>query len=392
MTQCCDEGMLRAYIDGELSVEEKERVATELASCATCQQRHHELTTQRDRMTALLSADASPDPQIMLARVRDEQHQPSMASLETHPSQLIDNKLDMNVSRSNGMNRFSRLGSGRRGVFAGLATIILVLGLFAFPPVRAAADQLLQVFRVQSVVFVPIDSERMAELENLNFDKEMLFIAEPEAINEHEEPQQVETIAEATDAAGFAAAEPTDLPSSPTETELFVTGESSYQFQVDVEAARQLLTLTGVTDIELPDALGAEPIKADVAPSVISQYTGADYEITLAQGISPDVTLPDGVDLAELGEAALRLLGMEASQAQTLSESIDWSTTLVFPIPTDIDQVRQITIDGADGLLLGEQGYGNWSLYWQDGERFYVMNFDGNFNELDVISIAESVR
>ena len=294
------------------------------------------------------------------------------------------------------MNRFSRLGSGRRGMFAGLATIILVLGLFAFPPVRAAADQLLQVFRVQSVVFVPIDSERMAELENLDFDKEMLFIAEPEAINEPEEPQQVETIAEATDAAGFAAAEPTDLPSSPTETELFVTGEGSYQFQVDVEAARQLLTLTGVTDIEVPDALGDEPIKADVAPSVMSQYTGQytgdDYEITLAQGISPDVTLPDGVNLAELGEAALRLLGMEASQAQTLSESIDWSTTLVFPIPTDVDQVRQITIDGADGLLIGEQGYGNWSLYWQDGERFYVMNFDGNFSELDVISIAESVR
>ncbi|MEM8533642.1 MAG: hypothetical protein AAGF95_22560, partial [Chloroflexota bacterium] len=91
MTQCCDEGMLRAYIDGELSVEEKERVATELASCATCQQRYHELTTQRDRMAALLSADALSDPQIMLARMRDEQHQPSMASLETHPSQLIDN-------------------------------------------------------------------------------------------------------------------------------------------------------------------------------------------------------------------------------------------------------------------------------------------------------------
>lgn len=392
MTQCCDEGMLRAYIDGELSLEEKKRVATELASCATCQQRYHELTTQRDRMAVLLSADVLPDPQIMLARIQDEQHTSSLASLETHPSQFIDTEPQTNLLRSNVMNLLTRLGSGRRGVFAGLATIILVLGLFAFPPVRAAADQLLQVFRVQSVVFVPIDPDRMAELENLNFDEEMLFIAEPEVINEPEEPQQVMTLAEATNAAGFAAAEPTDLPSSPTATELFVTGESSYQFQVDVEAARQLLTLTGVTDIELPDALGAEPIKADVAPSVMSQYTGDDYEISLAQGISPDVTLPDGVDLAELGKAALRLLGMEASQAEALSERIDWSTTLVFPIPANIDDVRQVTIDGAEGLLIGQQKYGNWSLYWQDGERFYVMNFDGNFDELDVISIAESVR
>ncbi|NOK62011.1 MAG: anti-sigma factor [Chloroflexi bacterium AL-W] len=392
MMQCCDEGMLRAYIDGELSVQERECVATELASCATCQQRYHELRAQRDRMSALLSPDSLPHPQLMLVRIQDEQRTSSLASLETHPSQFIDTEPQTNLLRSNVMNLFTRLGSGRRGVFAGLATIILVLGLFAFPPVRAAADQLLQVFRVQSVVFVPIDPDRMAELENLNFDEEMLFIAEPEVINEPEEPQQVETLEAATDAAGFTAVEPTDLPSSPTETELFVTDESSYQFQVDVEAARQLLTLTGVTDIELPDALGAEPIKADVAPAVMSRYTGDDYEISLVQGTSPDVTLPDGVDLAELGKAALRLLGMEASQAEALSERIDWSTTLVFPIPANIDDVRQVTIDGAEGLLIGQQEYGNWSLYWQDGERFYVMNFDGNFDELDVISIAESVR
>lgn len=59
------------------------------------------------------------------------------------------------------------------------AALAVVLALLAFPPVRAVADQLLNVFRVQNVVFVPVTSERMEQLQQLNFDKEMLFLSPP---------------------------------------------------------------------------------------------------------------------------------------------------------------------------------------------------------------------
>ena len=74
--------------------------------------------------------------------------------------------------------------------------------------------------------------------------------------------------------------------------------------------------LLGIDDVSLPDALGAAPITVDVPAFVETRYHGANYELTLHQGHSPSVTLPDGVDLAQLGKAALRLLGMDADQAE----------------------------------------------------------------------------
>ena len=44
---------------------------------------------------------------------------------------------------------------------APVAIVVVAAALLALPPVRAAADQLLQVFRVQTVVFVPVSGERM---------------------------------------------------------------------------------------------------------------------------------------------------------------------------------------------------------------------------------------
>jgi hypothetical protein len=40
----------------------------------------------------------------------------------------------------------------RRSLLAGLATVVVIVSLLALPPVRAAADQLLQVFRLGLLV------------------------------------------------------------------------------------------------------------------------------------------------------------------------------------------------------------------------------------------------
>jgi hypothetical protein len=148
-----------------------------------------------------------------------------------------------------------------------------------------------------------------------------------------------------------------------------------------------------VHDVTIPDALGDEPIVADLASSLHAQYTGARYEIRLVQGTSPAVTLPDGVDLSQLGKAALRLLGMEPDQAESLSRSVNWSSTLIFPFPADLNNVRQVTIGDASGLLVGdEDGHDSrWHLYWQHRDRFFVIESRG-LNEGEVLATAESLR
>jgi hypothetical protein len=292
------------------------------------------------------------------------------------------------------METTTRFWSGTlRRLTVGGAMAVIALSLLLFPPVRAVADQLLQVFRVQRVVFVPFDPERIKQLENLDLDEKTLFVAEPEIVNNPAPPRTVATADEAAVAVGFVPQQPADLPTPPSTTEFVVTDRTVAQFRVNVEGARQLLSLMGVNDVTLPDALGTEPITADVAPSVKVRYENADYKLTLLQGTSPSVTLPDGVELAHLGTAALRLLGMDPARAESLSQSIDWSTTLVFPFPTGISNIRQVSVGDSEGMLVGgdEGNESHWQVYWQRGDRFFMLQGEG-VQASDLLQIAESVR
>jgi hypothetical protein len=283
--------------------------------------------------------------------------------------------------------------NARRGLFGGLIAIVLLVSLLALPPVRAAADQLLQIFRVQKIMFVPISPERIEQLKQINFDGKTLFVDKPKLINQPAEPRTVASADEAASAVGFPVAQATAFPSPPTATEHVVHDRATMQFQVNVEAARQLIGLLNIDDVTLPDSLGTQPITADVPGFVETRYQGANYHLTLYQGRSPSVTLPDGVDLAKLGKAGLRLLGMDEDQAETLSQQIDWNSTLIFPFPGDIRDIRQVQIGDVEGLLVGGgQGESRWQLYWQSGDRFSMLEGDGRITDAEIVAAAESVH
>lgn len=400
MNECYEEGMLRALLDDELEPHVRAMVAEHIEQCQRCRTIYRDLSVQHAHVTRLLAVPVrTPDPQIALARFRAARIQEEREGAVILPS-AVPSYPGKSAIQSTPLQRKERMSTqtnARRNWFAGIGVLVVMLALLALPPVRAAADQLLQVFRVQTVVFVPVSPERMQQLEELNFDEETLFIAEPEIINDPAEPRTVASAEEASNAIGFTVEQPGQLPSAPTATEFSVTDRTVGQFQVNVEAARQLFTMVGVTDVTLPDALGTQPITVDVPPAVAIHYTGANYDLTLVQGRSPQVTLPDGVDLSQLGRAALRLLGMAPDQADALSQQIDWSSTLLFPFPSDLDNIRQVSINGAPGMLVAGGRYENhYQLYWQRGENFYVITAEsrGSNDEFvpALIQAAESVR
>jgi len=182
--------------------------------------------------------------------------------------------------------------SGRsRSLLAALAVIVAVVSLLALPPLRAAADQLLSIFRVQKLVFVPVSRERLDQLNKLNFDKDTLFVAKP-TVGQAAPPRTVASAAEAASAVGGTVGQPSAFPSAPISSEFKVSSPNTMQFQVNVAAARQLLELMGVDDVSIPDALGAAPIAVDVPAFVQAHYQGVNYDMTLHQGRSPSVTCP----------------------------------------------------------------------------------------------------
>ena len=284
-----------------------------------------------------------------------------------------------------------------RAWIAGATALVLAAVLLALPPVRAAADQLLLSFRVQSVMFVPVTEERMQALQQLDLDGKRLFLAEPTGTLGESTPHAVAGANDASAAIGVPFEQPNADGLSATGNYTVRDGGTA-QFQIDVATAREILRLTGVTDVTLPDALGAQPIQVAMSPIAEATYAGNGYTLSLTQGRSPEVSLPDGVDLADLGRAALRVLGMAPEQAHALSRQVDWSSTLVFPFPANVSTIRQVSINGVPGLLVGggERRTQQAQLYWQRGDHFYVMELTGNPQDGSpadqLLSVAQSVR
>jgi hypothetical protein len=383
---CYDEGRLRAYLDGELPWPERAELGAHLAGCAACQGQLDRLRASAARVRSLLPAPpAAPEPRAALARLRSAQ----LSNLQTFkPSN----------ARRRSFMQSNAFWSGRsRPLLAGLAVVVAIVSMLALPPLRVAADNLLSIFRVQKLMFVPVSPERIEQLSKLNFDKDTLFLSKP-AAEKTGPPRTVASAAEAASAIGTAVAQPSVFPSPPLSTEFKVSNPAKIQFQVNVAAARQLLNLMAVDDVSLPDALGSAPIAVDVPAFAQTTYHGANYDLTLHQGQSPSVTLPDGVDLSQLGKAALRLLGMPSADAELASRTINWNNTLLFPFPKDTDNIRQVTVGGENALIVsgGRRGDQHWQLYWQRGDTFYMLQASGALGDVDMISAlvatAESIQ
>jgi len=103
------------------------------------------------------------------------------------------------------------------------------------------------------------------------------------------------------------------------------------------------------------------------------------------------------VNIAQVGEMALQLAGLTPAEAQHFSQAIDWSSTLVIPLPTDAGSFRDVTVDGVPGVLIesnprqsGGPRYTHYTLFWQKNDTVYALSGTGDATR--AIEIAASLK
>ncbi len=377
MSACYDTGALRAYLDKELPATEMADVAAHVDGCADCRIWLADLTRLDEEVRGRLRLPeaAAPPADVALARLQ------SPIALMPVPATTAPGMV--------------RSAGARRSLSAAAIIVAALLAVSLIPSVRAAAGAFLQVFRAQSVVYVPVSNSRVQQLTHLHVDPNTLFLAKPQPVGEPAATQQAGSLAQAGALAGFDLQTPAALPSAPTATTYAIQGQNTYQFQVNVATLRSILASLGVTDVAIPDALGQQPISVVLPPTAQLHYQGKGYDITLIEGVSPTVTLPPGVDLAQLGQAILEVYGMSPQQAAALSKQIDWRSTLVFPYPLGTTRLQQVTVNGAQGMLLTvNTGDAREAVvYWQQGSHFFVLTGQGDaLGTASIVALANSVR
>lgn len=285
-----------------------------------------------------------------------------------------------------------------RPVLAAAAALAVVASLFAFPAVRAGAQAMLDMFRVRNFVAVSFDAERVEKLRSLDQDNAMMVFDRQEVIQEPGEPVFHTSPGMASAAAGFAVETPAFLPTGLLLDTVAVNGEGRARLGVNSVRLRALLDALDLRDVQVPLGLDGQDLAVHTYPVVRQRFRSPRNRLDLIQSRSPEVSLPEGLDLARLAEIGMRILGLDPGEARRMASNVDWRSTLLVPVPANASSFRQVTVQGNPGLLItttrtdseGRRRDGDSVVLWTEGDRVFALK--GTLGSDDLMQIAESVR
>ncbi len=109
---------------------------------------------------------------------------------------------------------------------------------------------------------------------------------------------------------------------------------------------------------------------------------------------TPTVSVPPDLNIAQVAEAGLQLAGMKADEAHAFCQTMDWTSTLVIPIPRDVTSYQTEEVDGVQGTLISLPGWGTWlqpgyTLLWVKNGIIYSLT--GYGSSADAVPLAESL-
>jgi hypothetical protein len=382
----CDEGRLKAWLDGELDEAAAAVVADHVAACADCQAALA-VQEQAAQATRVALAMLDPEPSAIPATAVAWAQARAAARAQEIPRM---ERWTMNLQRL-------RAHPAWRPAMTGVTVVVAVAVVLAFAPARQAAAQLLQLFRVNSFAVVPVSEQRMQQLQGLDGVLESGMMGQTTTLREAGPEVDVADAAAASTAAGFAVRVPSAVPDGLGASGFFVQRGPAVRLEYERAQAEALLTQAGITDVPLPPVERAT-VGVDLPMAAVQSFGGGEGQkgprVQLMQMTKPTIDVPKGVDLSAFGESLLRLLGVPADEAASLARTIDWTSTFVIPVPSSFADFRGLTVDGVPAVLINghsSRGPQERVVLWQRDGIVYGLTGTG-VSDTALLQMADSLR
>ncbi len=387
MSRHLNDGQLRAALDGELDAPGMEH----LSACQDCRRRQSEIEADLKHVSRRLAFLSDP--------TRDEARSAQSALKRFRDRKLSQKEIPM----------LKRIFASTTVRYAAIAVLLLAV-IVAVPATRALADQVLNLFRVEQVTVVPIDFTGMKQLNGNGPLGQQLSELVSSSITVKQKPGTPVPASNAADAsqkAGFAVRLPQNTPFS----RLTVQDAAAFDIKVNRAKAQALLNEAGRSDLVLPKDIDGAVISVTVPASVRADFgtcpdpaaaensmrgSGSrDFPdcVILAEIPSPTVDAPANVDVAQLAQIGLEFTGMTPEQAAAYTKTIDWTSTLVVPIPKNAATYEQVTVDGVAGTLIQRptDDAADFVLIWIKNGIVYSIGGLGS-NSQRALEIANSLH
>jgi len=294
--------------------------------------------------------------------------------------------------------------------FATAATVILAL-ILAFPSTRALAGELLNLFRVQQVTVVPVDFTGLEQLTGDGALGNQFTALISDSIDMRQEPGEPVAAASAEEASQLAGFN-VRIPAGTTPSQINVTGGAAFSMTLDRTKAQALLDEAGRSDLILPASVDGAEISVDIPASVSVAFgtcpkpgsggsgnheqstTQRRYPdcVILAQIPSPSVNAPANLDIEALARIGLEFTGMSPEEAAELTSTVNWTSTLLVPIPRNAAIHEQVSVDGVTGTLIqrSSEETPQFALLWVKDGIIYAISGLGT-NSQQAIDMANSL-
>jgi hypothetical protein len=196
------------------------------------------------------------------------------------------------------------------------------------------------------------------------------------------------------------------LASLSDQPQLSVQGEGAFHLTLNRDRLEAILEEAGRSDIRLPASIDGATIAVHVPKAVFARYGNcaeprrgeaapsepeAQGCTFLAEVPSPTVSVPPDLNIAQVAEAGLELGGMSAEAAHAFCQTVDWTSTLVLPVPRDATSYQTVEVEGVEGtLIVGRRVPPRYTLLWvKDGIIYFLA---GRGDVQNAVALADSLE
>jgi hypothetical protein len=293
-------------------------------------------------------------------------------------------------------------------VAAGLVAVAAVL-VITVAPIRAWAENLLSIFRVEHVAVLDISSGNLQGLEGDQVFNQAIARLISEEVTVTEAPQKPRVVADAATAAKMAGFD-LHLIGGETPSVLTVRSAISAQMKLDRDRLQSIVDEAGRSDLRIPSSVDGAVIGLRLPAGVVAIYGNCGDEVARWKGMSngpardascvnlsempsPSASAPSDLNPAELAQVALQFAGLSATEAANFTQTIDWTSTFVLPVLHGQSSYEKVSVKGNEAVLLRPKGPGNsahFVLVWIDNGILYTLM--GTGDDTTAVNLGEKIE
>jgi len=260
--------------------------------------------------------------------------------------------------------------------------------------IATASANVAQIFAPTQVKPVPVTVADLQSLPDLSTYGTFAWSKEPQ-------PQIGVTQAQAEQVAGFSAPKAGNLPSGVSKNVSYVVvPQAVATFTFSAAKAQAAAAAQGKTLPPMPAGMDGSTLTLSVGPALIEVFgdlpQGAASDISqiqlpqliVAESKAPVVT-STGVSTTELENYLLKQPGITPQLAADIKAIGDPTHTLPIPVPVGYATSSDVTVQGVQGVALGDNTGAGAAVVWIKGNVYFV---GGSLKQSEILTIANQLR